>query len=154
MRQALTSCGPSTTNHTAGGGSASPCSKTPASIELLRWSAGWQSVHAVGVGQVGAGGCEMELDALRTDLVEGVLPGTVGPVVARDALGGLVLGGVERPEAVVEVAGVQGRAQACCCDGGCVSALRQQLFQALRTLHAAYRRSVRRPFDGALMVGR
>src|ERR1700733_14797026 len=113
MRQALTSCGPSTTNHTAGGGSASPCSKTPASIELLRWSAGWQSVHAVGVGRVGAGGCEMELDALRTDLVEGVLPGTVGPMVARDALGGLVLGGVERPEAVVEVAGGQGGSASC-----------------------------------------
>ena len=46
------------------------------------------------------------------------------PVVARDALDGPVLGGVKRPEALVEAGGVEGRAQAGCDDAGHVGAVR------------------------------
>src|SRR5580658_1130039 len=51
------------------------------------------------------------LDAARSELVQCVCPGLAGPVVAGDALGGPVLGGVEGPEARAELGGVQRRAQ-------------------------------------------
>src|SRR5438034_8368983 len=68
---------------------------------------------------------ELELDAFGLDVVQRLLPAALWPVVAGDSVGRPVLGGIERPEAVVETGGVEGRAQAGLDEAGCVGAVRQ-----------------------------
>jgi hypothetical protein len=97
---------------------------------------------------------EPKLDALGIDLVQGVLHGAVWPVIARDAVDGPVLGGAERPEALVEADGVGRRAQAGCDHARYIGAVGQQLLKPLQPLHAADRRCVRRPFQAALVIRR
>ena len=82
----------------------------------------------------------MELDAVRLDVVQRLLPPALWPVVARDPVGRPVLGGVERPEAVVEAGGVKGRAQAGLDEAGCTGAACEQFLEPPLPLDAADRR--------------
>src|SRR6266581_1881156 len=86
---------------------------------------------------------ELELDALRFDVVQRLLPAALWPVVAGDSVGRPVLGGIERPETLVEAGGVEGRAQAGLDEAGYAGAACEQFLEPPLPLHAADRRCVR-----------
>ena len=67
----------------------------------------------------------------RLHLIQGMFPGAFRPVVAHDAFGRPVLGGVQGPEALVEAGGVQRRAQAGGYDAGYVRAVGEQFLEPL-----------------------
>jgi hypothetical protein len=53
-----------------------------------------------------SGGSELDLEAAGLEPVQGLRPGLAGPVVGHATFGGVVLGGVQGPEALLEAGGV------------------------------------------------